>query len=479
MTNSPQASPIKFGTDGWRAIIAEDFTFDNVRRCTQGIANYLKANGRADKEQLIGYDTRFASVDFAHTAAEVLAGNGIKVILSDRAVPTPVVSWGIVENGADGGIVITASHNPAAWNGLKHKSPDGASAPVETITEVERQIDGIAIQDVKRLDIPTAVGHGLVRYINLRPAYATQVGRLVDLERIKRAGFKIVADAMHGVGAGYFKELLDGGKSHVAEINAEVNPSFPNMKQPEPIALNLGLLSCAVKETGASVGIANDGDADRLGLMDENGNFLNQLQVYALLALYLLEVRGQRGAIVRTITSSGMLDKLGQLYSVPVFEVPVGFKYVAPVMQREDALIGGEESGGYGYRGHVPERDGILSGLFFLDLMAHTGKTPSELLAYLYTKVGAHYYDRRDAVFSATKRAAIIARMEEAAPAALAGITVAKRDTFDGFRFTLSDGSWLLIRFSGTEPLLRIYSEAGSPETVQALLEEGTRLAGV
>jgi len=471
--------PLKFGTDGWRAIIAEDFTFDNVRRCTQGIANYLKNSGQAAVEQVIGYDTRFASADFASAAAEVLAGNGIKVVLSDRPVPTPVVSWGIVAAKAGGGIVITASHNPAAWNGLKYKSPDGASAPVETVAEIEHQTAQIAITDVKRFPLPDAVSQGLVRLTQLHPSYESQIGRLVDLEVIKSAGFKIAVDAMHGAGSGYFPQLLMGGSSNVLEINAEINPSFPNMKQPEPIANNLGRLAREVKETGASVGIANDGDADRLGLMDENGNYLNQLQVYALLTLYLLEVRGQRGAIVRTITSSGMLDKLGQIYDVPVFEVPVGFKYVAPAMQRENALIGGEESGGYGYRGHVPERDGILSGLFFLDFMARTGKSPSELLAYLYTKVGPHYYNRHDVVFGASERETIIARLNEANPKCLAGLDIKEKDTLDGFRFITADKSWLLIRFSGTEPLLRIYSEADSPEKVQQLLEEGARLARV
>jgi phosphomannomutase len=234
-----------------------------------------------------------------------------------------------------------------------------------------------------------------------------------------------------------------------------------------------------VKELGASVGIATDGDADRLGLMDEKGNFLNQLQVHALLALYLLEVRGLRGAIVRTITSSNMLNKLGRLYGVPVYEVPVGFKYVAPVMQRENALIGGEESGGYGYRDHIPERDGIVSGLFFLDFMARTGKTPSELLVYLYSKVGPHYYDRSDIEFKIAERKAITNNLEEAQPGRIKGVAVLTKDTLDGFRFNLADGSWLLIRFSGTEPLLRVYSEAATPERVEELLKEGIKMAGV
>jgi phosphomannomutase len=257
---------------------------------------------------------------------------------------------------------------------------------------------------------------------------------------------------MHGAGAGYFSWLLEGGQNRITELNAEVNPAFPGMKQPEPIAPNLEKLAAAVRQSGAAVGIATDGDADRLGLMDERGGFLNQLQVYSLLALYLLETRGQRGAIVRTITSSCMLNKLGSLYGVPVFEVPVGFKYVAPVMQRENAMVGGEESGGYGYRGHVPERDGILSGLFFLDFMFRSGKTPSQLLDYLYSKVGEHHYDRRDMSFNEADRAAIVHRLQQASPATLNGLRVVRKDTQDGFRFILADDSWLLIRFSGTEP---------------------------
>ena len=350
---------------------------------------------------------------------------------------------------------------------------------MEVVSELERYIGAVSSEDIKRLDISSALAQGLIRYEDLRPGYVSQIKSLLDLEDVKKAGFKIAVDSMHGAGSGYFKMLLEGGKSDVLELNAEANPAFPGMKQPEPIAPNLGRLAFAVRETGASVGVATDGDADRLGLMDERGGFLNQLQVYSLLALYLLEVRGLRGAIVRTITSSHMLNNLGQLFDVPVFEVPVGFKYVAPVMQRENAMVGGEESGGYGYRGHLPERDGILSGLFFLDFMAKTGKTPSELLAYLFSKVGPHYYDRLDVCFHPDERTAIFARLTQACPDSIAGIAVAGKDTLDGFRFSLADGSWLLIRFSGTEPLLRIYSEAESPERVKVLLDVGKSLAGV
>jgi phosphomannomutase len=282
---------------------------------------------------------------------------------------------------------------------------------------------------------------------------------------------------MYGAGAGYFKMLL--GDGHITEINGQPNPTFPGMKQPEPIAVNLARLKAMVKEKKASVGLATDGDSDRIGIIDEKGNFLTQLQVFALLALYLLEVRGERGAIIKTITATSMLYRLGELFNVPVHETAVGFKYIAPLMVSENALIGGEESGGYGFRGHVPERDALVSGLYFLDLMARTGKTPSQLLDYLYSKVGPHYYDRTDIEFPEAERRQMTGRLKESSPASLDGVKVAKKDTFDGFRFTLDDRSWLLIRFSGTEPLLRIYAESDSPARVSRLLELGKKLAGV
>ena len=470
---------IKFGTDGWRAVIAEDFTFANVRICAQAVADYIKAAEMADKGIVIGYDTRFGSADFARASAEVLAGNGIKVYLSESAVPTPVVSYAVVHLEAGGGIVITASHNPGSWNGFKYKSPDGASAPAEAVAEIEKRIALVEPERIQPLKLETAIKNGLVVLSDFKPAYRLQIDRLIDLSAIRRAGLNIAVDSMHGAGGGYFKMLLGEGATSVIEIKGNPNPAFPGMKQPEPIGPNLMELSETVKRQKAAVGLATDGDADRLGVMDENGIFITQLQVYALLALYFLEVRGQRGAIVKTITSTDMLDRLGELYHVPVFETPVGFKYVAPVMLRENALIGGEESGGYGFRGHVPERDGLLAGLYFLDLMALTGKTPSQLLAHLYSKVGQHYYDRRDFVFNEPERSVIIKRMADSAPVALDGAKVLRKESSDGFRFLLEDGGWLLVRFSGTEPLLRIYAESKSTENVQRLLDIGVNMAGV
>ena len=264
----------------------------------------------------------------------------------------------------------------------------------------------------------------------------------------------------------------------VIEINGERNPSFPGIR-PEPIAKNLTKLSQLVMEQKADVGLATDGDADRIGIVDEKGEFLNQHQVFALLCLYLLEVCGERGPIVKTLTSTEMISKLGQIFDVPVFETPVGFKYVAPVMMQEKAIIGGEESGGYGFRGHIPERDGILAGLYFLDFMAKTQKKPSQLLDYLFSKVGPHFYDRIDYPIPANKRKAIVDRLGSASPTAIAGVKVSKIDTTDGFGVFLADKSWLLIRLSGTEPLIRIYAEAESPDQVRKLLAEGKKLIGV
>jgi phosphomannomutase len=301
----------------------------------------------------------------------------------------------------------------------------------------------------------------------------------VDLPALRQAGLKVVIDSMYGAGADYFRMLLEGGTNRLVEINGQPNPNFPGIERPEPIMPNLAGLSARVVTEAASVGLATDGDADRIGIMDEGGNFINQLQVYALLALYLLEVRRQRGPLVKTITTTSMLYRLGKLYDVPVIETPVGFKYIAPVMVREKAIIGGEESGGFGFRGHVPERDAILAGLYFLDFMVKTGKTPSQLLEYLYEKVGPHYYNRADVEFPEDERRGMTLRLEESQPPQIDGTAVVKKDTFDGFRFTLADDSWLLIRFSGTEPLLRIYAEASSQAAVERLLAAGKKLVGV
>ena len=451
-----------------------------MRACSQGVADYLKQAGLAGKGLIIGYDTRFASEDFAAAAAEVVAASGIKVYLCPEPTPTPVISFGVLAKKTGGAIIITASHNPAIWNGFKYKNEHGSSAPDEVTSQIVELIaQAIDSGKVNRLPVDEALEQGLAEYVDLAPIYFEQVKKLVDIESLRQAGIKVAVDPMYGVGAGYLKTLLDGGATELIEINAERNPLFPDIERPEPIEVNLNKLSDVVRSQQANVGLATDGDADRMGIVDENGTYITQLQVFALLCLYLLEVRGERGAIVKTITTTSMVYRLGELFDVPVYEEPVGFKNIAPVMMAENALIGGEESGGYGFRGHVAERDGILANLYFLDFMVRTGKTPSQLLEYLYSKVGSHHYRRVDVEFPENKRRAIITRIKNKKTDSIGGVKVANVDTGDGFRFMLADNSWLLIRFSGTEPVLRIYAEAGSIVRAGEMLELGKELAGV
>jgi phosphomannomutase len=444
------------------------------------VADYLKQSGLARRGLIIGYDTRFASEDFAAATAEVVAGNGIKVYLCPKATPTPVVSFGTLARQAGGAVIITASHNPGSWNGFKVKSETGSSAPPEVTAEIEKHVSRIQTEGkIDQIPLAEALKQNRVEYLDLAPIYFAQVAKLVNLNELRQAKLKIIIDPMHGAGAGYLKALLGGGALELAEINGERNPLFPGVERPEPIAPNLTKLSATVRRRQANIGLASDGDADRIGVIDEKGQFLTTLQVFTLLALYLLEVRGERGLIVKTITTSTMLDRLGELFKVPVRETPVGFKYVAPIMLSENALIGGEESGGYGFRGHVLERDGILAALYFLHFMVRTGKNPSELINYLYSKVGSHYFNRQDIEFPEPERAKIIDHIKRNPPQNIGGVKVTRLDTIDGFRYILADTSWLLIRFSGTEPLLRIYAESSTPARVEKLLHYGRELAGV
>lgn len=470
---------IKFGTDGWRAVIAEDFTFANVRACAQGVADYLRTVGRGKGGIVIGYDTRFASEDFAAASAEVLAGNGIRAFLFHRAAPTPVTSYTITALKADGGIMITASHNPGEYNGFKYKTGSGCSAPTDVITEIEKNANAVAGSGkINTLNLDAAVKKKLVSYHDPYHAYEKHLNTLINIESLKQKPFKLVVDSMFGAGIGYFKRLLEGGKLKVHEINQVRNPLFPGI-QPEPISKNLGKLARQVIRDGADVGFATDGDADRIGIMDENGRFMTTQEIFALLALYLLDVRKERGGLVKTLTSTDMLFTIGELYSVPVFETQVGFKYVAPIMVSENALLGGEESGGYGFRGHIPERDGILAGLYLIDYLTGTGKTPSQLLANLFKKVGPHYYDRLDIHTTEESKQKMLANMSAAEVDKVGGQKVVGVDTRDGFRYKLENGAWLLVRFSGTEPLVRIYAECASPKEVQKLIQYGQEMVGV
>ena len=484
---------IRFGTDGWRGVIARDYTFDNVALCAQGVANYLRQEGTHDKGLVVGYDTRFASEDFASRVAEVMAGNGIVTFLSKCAAPTPVISYNILHHQAAGAAIITASHNPASWNGFKFKPDYAGSAAPEITDRLEQEIEKAETQGVASQPISRAREQGLVREIDPMPPYLEHLARLVDLDSIAGAGLNVVVDAMYGAGAGYLSALLGqsavqrsgqdvggrAGMGSLVELHGERNPAFPGMERPEPIDANLSYLSRVVLERGADVGIAFDGDADRVGIIDETGVFITPLQTFALLALYLLELRGERGALVKSLTATSMVYRLGEIFGVPVFETSVGFKYICPIMIREDALIGGEESGGYGFRGHIPERDGILSGLVLLEYMAKTGKRPTELMAHLYGVVGPHHYQRRDITFPAEARETLRSRLEGGEIGEIAGMPVISTDAIDGRRLKFPADAWLLARFSGTEPLLRIYAEAESPEKVAELLDGAEAFLGL
>lgn len=473
-------TPIKFGTDGWRAIIAEDYTFENVRICAEAFARYLKQEGLDGRGVVIGYDTRYASDRFAMAAAEVMAAQGIKVLLTDSFAPTPAVSYATVNNKAGGAIVITASHNPAAYNGFKIKPEYGGSASPEIVARVEGEIDDIASAGpMVGRPFTEAQADGAIRLIDARRPYLEHLATLVDLEAVRAAGLSFLHDSMYGTAQGWISELFFEGPTSVQELHAERNPSFPGLHAPEPIDRNLSEAMELMKSGDFAVGFATDGDADRIGVIDERGRYLDQLQVFGLLAYYLLEVRGERGPIVKSVTTTEMVARLADIYGVPLVETQVGFKFLGPAMTAKDAIIAGEESGGYGFRGHIPERDGILSALYFLDFMVKTGKKPSELLAELYEKVGEHHYKRIDTTLDETRRGQFVESVARADPATIAGRKVVGQDKLDGYRWRLEGGGWLLIRFSGTEPLMRVYTEVPDRDLVQPVLEEGLKLAGV
>ncbi|HNY93391.1 MAG TPA: phosphoglucomutase/phosphomannomutase family protein [Flexilinea sp.] len=468
---------IKFGTDGWRAYIAEDYTFDNCRRCAQGFANYLLKKDKKGECVVVGYDKRFHSENFAAACAEVMAGNGFNVLLTQEATPTPVISYAVVDKKAIGAINITASHNPPSDNGFKVRDATGGAIDPQGLLEIEAGIPD-DMSDVKRIPLNDGLESGRIEFFDASVNYISHLKDLIDLEPIRKSGLKILVDPMWGNGSGWFKRLLGGDKTEIIEIHNERNPIFPEMKRPEPIPPNIDVALKKTVELGADVLLITDGDADRCGLGDENGVFLNQLQVMALLTLYLLEIRKERGAIVKTLSTTTMLNKLAKIYGVPIYETGVGFKYVAPKFKETDAIIGGEESGGYAFRGNVPERDGILANLYFLDFMVKTGKTPSQLLQWLFEIVGPHYYERIDTSFKGNaeeKKKFILDHI----PEKLGGIKVTGLDTTDGFKFMMEDGGWMLIRFSGTEPIIRVYTETTHEDCVDAILKDGLKVAGI
>jgi len=464
------APAIRFGTDGWRAVVADDFTYENVRAVAQAVAWYLEGDHRP---VVVAHDTRYCAELFAQEVSRVLAANGRRVLLLDRPVPTPVATWIVVARKAAGGVVVTASHNPPEFNGLKYKPDYGGSAPPEVVSELETLAARAQAQGARTMPFSEALEQSAVELLDPMPEFLAQLGRMVDLGRLRGAGLRILHEAMYGAGAGVIGDVLDGGSTVVDSLHAERNPGFGGM-HPEPIARYMPEAMERMAGGSYDLCIANDGDADRVGIIDESGTFVNQLQVAALLSMLLLEKRGLRGPLVRSLTSTVMLDRLAERFGVELIETPVGFKYVGPRMTETDAVIGAEESGGFAFRGHIPERDGILAGLLVADMIVEYAMPLSRIVAHLEDLVGAWSYARHDLRLPRDgyeeRKDDMYRRFAAEPPTELAGERVVNSRTDDGFKYYLDDGSWTLIRFSGTEPLIRIYSEAPSQARVDELL---------
>jgi phosphomannomutase len=491
MTRPATPTPIRFGTDGWRAVIADEFTFANLERVAQAYADYLKrqpapqtgaaqaadaqardaraGDGAHAPHVVVGYDRRFLSAQFAARAAEVFAGNRIGVRMFETDVPTPLVSWAVRDRAAAGGVVITASHNPAEFNGFKLKAPWGGSATPETTVEVESLLDATTPQ---RASLSPTMRGGLDASIE---SYRRQIAAYVDLARLRATRAVVIVDPMHGTGGRWVESFLGGGALTVETIRAEADARFGGVN-PEPIDRNLAPLKARVGERGALVGLATDGDADRLGAVNELGQTMTMHEVVPLILLHLARRRGMTGGVVRTFSQSVLTKRIAAAHGLKLHETPIGFKYVADLMLREDILIGAEESGGIGVRGHIPERDGLLNSLLLLETVVAAGQTPSELVKAMHREFGAFYYDRRDLHTEVSHGLSLVAQLAAAPPAHIAGHEVTGVERLDGTKLLFADESWLLFRQSGTEPVLRIYCEATSIEKRDALLAAGSAL---
>ncbi len=476
---------IRFGTDGWRAVISEDFTFDNVRHVAQAIADHvLEAANEAQaapRPVVVGFDTRFLSDRYAITVANVLAGNGLPVYLSKADCPTPTLSFAVKHLGAAGGVMITASHNPPRYNGIKFKSSFGGSAMPEETANIERLLE----RNLREGRVPVggelpwlqdrAPEPGEIMRFDPLPDYLRHLRTLIDFGRIARSGLRVAVDPMYGAGRGYTARWLRELGVMVAEIHGELNPGFGGL-YPEPIGRNLKPLIELVKEGGYDLGLATDGDADRIGAVDARGEFVSPHLIIAL-ALRHLTSQGKRGLVVKTISTTQLVNRLAAAHDLPVEETPVGFNYICDLMLKQPVLIGGEESGGISILGHIPEGDGILMGLLLLEIVAAAGKPLHKLIDDLQREFGPFAYERIDQEVRPFSKKELVARLRATAPATLADRPVVNINDRDGVKYLLQDDSWLLIRPSGTEPVLRIYAEAPADPQVKRLLESGLALA--
>lgn len=465
------ATPVKFGTDGWRGIIADDFTYENVRIAARAIARYVLAQDRATERGVcIGYDTRFGSRSFARVVAEVMAAAGIPVALGCKVTPTPELSYAVRDRGAVGGVMITSSHNPAEWNGVKYKASYGGSGKPSIIAEIEAELGR---------ELPAATTPAKIEEIDFTPPYVRAIKSFVDLQQIKASGFRFLIDAMYGAGQGYIPAIFDrAGIPYVAMRN-EVNPAFPGIN-PEPILPHISLTQRLVQEHKCQAGLITDGDADRIGAVDEHGNVVDAHKIFAILLEWLLTRKGWTGDVTRAFNTTKMLDRIAARYGRRLHEHGIGFKYVCDLMLSEDILIGGEESGGVGLTRHLPERDGLLNSLLLAQVMADENKTLGQLVAALQEKYGEHHYGRIDLhITDELKQSAI--RRAGSGLTEFAGRRVLRTESMDGIKFFLEEPAcaskqnaaetWLLLRASGTEPLLRVYCESCSTESVEAILK--------
>jgi phosphomannomutase len=457
---------IKFGTDGWRGVIADDFTFANVERVAAAMAAYVKAAGAAARGLIVGYDTRFLSAEAADLVAQVVAGAGIPVTLADQPSPTPALSYAVVARQAAGGIMITASHNPYKWNGIKFKAPYGGSAGPSIMRRIEKHLDESKARRTRR---------GIASEDLITP-YLELLGGRAHLDRIAASGRRFVIDPMYGAGRGVIAQLFQPAGIPFSEIHGEHNPLFPGLN-PEPIEPHVAALRQVVVDGGYDAGLATDGDADRVGAIDRAGGFIDSHKVFCILLKHLVEDRRQGGEVVKTFSTTRMVDKMAAKYGLPVHVTPIGFKYICELMLTHDVLIGGEESGGIGIKGHLPERDGLLNSLLLAEVMADRGRTLGELVGELSAEFGPHEYGRVDLEVKREAMVRLLARVKHHMFKKVAGSLITNTESLDGFKMGFRDGAWLLVRPSGTENMLRLYAEAPTREQVSALLQEMTALA--
>lgn len=461
---------IRFGTDGWRGVIDEDFTEQNVRLVACSVAEYLHQTQPQGHGVLVGYDNRYKSEVFARAAAQELANRGLPTVLSDRALSSPALSFAVYHRKTQGGVMITASHNPPQFNGFKFKANYGGSALPEITEHIEQHL-----QRLLEGGTVVAATPAEWRTENLTAEYLNHLKTLVDLSKILGAGWRVVADAMHGSGAGYLSTLLEGGRTRVIAIRENRDMLFGGVN-PEPISPNLGLTKETVSRERADIGIALDGDADRVGAVDENGNFVDSHRIFAITLYHLVHHRGWRGRVIKTISTTNMIDALCKRFGLPLTVTPIGFKYICENMLQGDVLIGGEESGGIGIKHHIPERDGVLMGLMLLEAMTLESKKLSELVQEIFEMVGEHHYDRLDIHLKREEMPAARERVAQTEVTSIAGIPVSGIDRMDGTKLLLEGGAWLLLRASGTEPVVRVYAEASTPEMVERILRAGEAL---